>query len=197
MDGFSSKWGFSYTDVISNVVGVSAFYFQQKHWDEQKIQFKMSYWPIMHPSSKVISDSGLLETTLDARADGIFGLPVERFLKDYNGQTIWISFNLKSFFPSSNLPKWLALSVGYSGENMYGGFENKWAINNEHLTLDPLLYPRYRQYILALDYDLSRVRTQSPFLNTLLDVANMVKWPAPAIEYNRIDGFRFHLIFRN
>lgn len=197
MDGFSSKWGFSNSDVISNIVGVSAFYFQQKYWNAQKIQFKMSYWPISHPTDNIQSQSGSISTSIDARAAVLFGTPVERFLKDYNGQTIWISFNLKSFFQQSKLPEWLAISIGYSGQNMYGGFNNQWEIDNENLFIDPFKFPRHRQYILALDYDLSRIRTKSQFINTLLDVGNMIKWPAPALEYNRVDGLKFHLIFRN
>ncbi len=37
-------------------------------------------------------------------------------LKDYNGQTIWLSFNIHSFTKDSFLPKWLSLAVGYGGE---------------------------------------------------------------------------------
>ena len=47
-------------------------------------------------------------------------------LKDYNGQTYWLSANLKSFFPGSNIPPWLNVAIGYGADGMFGGFENKW-----------------------------------------------------------------------
>jgi hypothetical protein len=45
-------------------------------------------------------------------------------LKDYNGQTYWASANFKSFFPKSNLPPWLGVSVGYGAEGLFGAEEN-------------------------------------------------------------------------
>ena len=56
---------------------------------------------------------------------------VERMLKDYNGQTYWLSANLKSFFQGSNIPAWLNVAVGYGADGMFGGFENKW-IDEDH-----------------------------------------------------------------
>ena len=51
-------------------------------------------------------------------------------LKDYNGQTYWLSANLKSFFKKSNVPTWLNISVGYGAEGMFGATENIWMDNN-------------------------------------------------------------------
>lgn len=197
MDGFSSKWGFSYTDCIANVSGVASFAIQQKLWKEQRLSLKMSYWPINHPNDIVRSETGILSVPLSSRSDDLFGNGIEGLLKDYNGQTIWLSVDVSSFMKESKWPDWLSIAAGYSAENMYGGFQNTWEINDENFIADPILYPRYRQYILALDYNLSAVRTKSRFVNTFLDLLNMLKWPAPAIEYNRVDGFQFHLLFLN
>jgi hypothetical protein len=37
----------------------------------------------------------------------------EQMLKDYNGQTYWLSVNLHSFYKGSKIPKWLNLAIGY------------------------------------------------------------------------------------
>ena len=197
MDGFSSKWGFSNADFIANIVGVSGFVLQERLWKEQRLSLKTSYWPVSYPSDIVNSQSGAFSIPLSERADNLFGASLGRFLKDYNGQTIWLSVNVSSFMNNNIWPEWLSLAVGYSGENMYGGFNNQWAINDENFILDPNLYPRYRQFVLALDYNLSAFRSKSPFVNTLIDLLNLLKFPAPAIEYNRVEGLKFRLLFLN
>ncbi len=197
MDGFSSKWGFSNTDFIANIVGVSGFAIQEKLWHEQRLTFKMSYWPVNHPTDVINSETGVFSVPLDQRAEALFGSGIEGFLKDYNGQTIWLSVNVSSFLKDSKWPKWLSLAVGYSGENMYGGFSNIWELNDENIIVDPILYPRHRQFVLALDYNLSAFKSRSPFVNTLLELLDLLKFPAPAIEYNRVDGLKFRLLFLN
>ena len=197
LDGFSSKWGFSNTDFIANIVGVSGFALQQKLWREQRISLKMSYWPVSHPRDIVSSETGLFSLPLNQRAESLFGTGIESFLKDYNGQTIWLSFNISSFFKDSNWPEWLSLAIGYSGDNLYGGFENRWELNDENFILDQNLYPRQAQLILSLDYNLKSIHSNSPFVNTLLELLDLLKWPAPAIEYTKQDGLNFKLLFFN
>lgn len=198
MDGFSSEWGFSAADMLSNVAGVSSFVLQQKHWGEQRIRFKMSSWPKKYSTDLFTSETGLFETSIQARSETLFGNNFqERFLKDYNAQTIWLSVNPSSFMDTKKFPEWLAIAVGYSAENMFGGYSNSWEINDENIIIDPVLYPRYSQFILALDYDLSKIKTKSPFLKTVLGALNGIKFPAPAIEYNTLNEFRFYLVFRN
>lgn len=196
MDGFSENWGFSVWDMGYNVGGVFGYYIQEKLWQEQRIKLKMSYWPVTYSKDLIQSESGQAFTSLDQRTNQLFGGSIERFLKDYNGQTIWLSFNLKSFWSNSPLLDWLSLAIGYSGQQMFGGFENQWTSEGHTyvLTQD---FNRYKQIIVALDYDLSQIRTQSKFVNTLLDIGNLIKWPAPGLEYNPVDGFKFHIIFKN
>ncbi len=195
MDGFSSDWGFSVTDMVANVIGTSAFVLQEKKWGSQRIKLKMSYWPRKYSETRMNSETGLFSYTLADRAEALYGRGIEAFLKDYNGQTLWASFNLRSFFKKTNIPKWFSIAFGYSGENMFGGFRNVWELNDENVVLDSIAYPRYRQYILAIDYDLEYIQTDSPFVRTLLDILNAFKWPSPAIEYNNVDGLRFHILF--
>lgn len=198
MDGFSTEWGFSLSDVGANVLGTSLFYFQQKHWKEQRLQLKMSYWPVKYSKEPIPSENILLATSAYDRTVGLYGAGgIERFLKDYNGQTIWISANLSSFFPDSKLPKWLAIAGGYSAKNLYGGFGNEWEVDGGSLTLDDSLYPRVGQFVLAIDYDLSKIKHSTEFGKALFKVLNIFKFPAPGVEYNKQDGFRFRLVFLN
>jgi hypothetical protein len=66
----------------------------------------------------------------------------ERIIKDYNGQTYWLSVNLHSFFKQSKIPKWLNLAVGYGADGMLSG-------NGENTTLAALdSAQRSRQFYL-------------------------------------------------
>ena len=195
MDGFSTEWGFSWGDIGSNLVGTSLFYFQEKHWGQQIFRMKMSYWPVDYANTPLVSTAGEPFGSLQLRSESLFGQNgVERFLKDYNGQTIWISASLHHFFPEVKIPRWLALSFGYSGQNLYGGRSNQWQESGHTFNVD---IPRSRQFVLALDYNLSHIKTQKPFLKSLLNFANIFKWPAPALSYSTSEGFLFHIIFRN
>jgi len=136
-------------------------------------------------------------SSLQSRVDDLYGQSsLERFLKDYNAQTIWASANIYSLFPKTGIPKWLNLAFGYSGENMFGGFENSWQLNGETFELDSNMYPRYHQFILSLDADLNRIKTKNHFLNMLLSIVNGYKIPAPAVEYNSLGEWRFYILFR-
>lgn len=194
MDSFSDKWGFSIGDFAANAVGVGAFVTQQKAWGEQRINLKVSSWPQSYSAQNLISLSGNANTTVKDRSEDLFGSGyAESFLKDYNAQIIWASFNLKSFMSKeSNIPDWLNVAVGYGSENMLGGFENEWISENEIFRLDNDLYPRYKQYYLGLDIDLTRIKVKSPFLKSLLSVLNIFKLPLPAFEVNSQGKFKVH-----
>ncbi len=185
MDGFTNEWGFSYGDLGFNFLGTGLYYFQERYLHEQPLKLKMSYWPETYP------------VTLQSRADELYGTGTQKLLKDYNAQTYWLSIDPNFFFPESNWPEWLDIAVGYGTENLYGGFENSWMEGSEMITLESDAYPRSRKYLLAIDYDLTSISTRSSFLKAALGTLNMFKWPAPAIEYNKQDGFVFHLVFRN
>jgi len=198
MDGFSSGWGFSVTDLGANLLGTGGFYLQQKHWGEQRLRMKMSYWPVDYNSMPQSSETGLYEFTLRERSEALFGTSgIERFLKDYNGQTIWVSANVKSFWSESKWPSWLNLALGYSGHNIYGGFSNRWEINDENLSVNEAFYPRSGQWVLALDYDLTKIKTRRQLPKTLFKILNIFKWPAPGVSYDRDRGMVFHLVYRN
>lgn len=163
LDGFSAEWGASYGDWIANFGGAAMFVSQELVWKEQRFQLKMSYWPSEYAPLR----PNLLGSNLP-----------ERLLKDYNAQTYWLTCNVWSFLPNRNaskFPKWLNIAVGYGGNGMLGGFENP--AQFAHI-------PRYQQFYLSVDFDLTKIKTKSRFLKTLFRALSIIKIPAPAIEFS-------------
>ena len=129
---------------------------------------------------------------LNERADDLFGDSwAERMLKDYNGQTYWLSANLHSFMQEgSRFPRWLNVAVCYGGEGMISGHE-QW-VELENGTL--LWTERYRQWYLSPDIDLMQLPVRSPALRTFIRVISFIKFPMPALEWNKKGG-KLHWIY--
>ena len=158
------------------------FLSQELSWGEQRIAMKLSYRPVAY------------DVTLRERTESLFGRsPAERFLKDYNGQTIWLSANIRSFLPSARVPAWLNIAVGHGARTMLGGRENVWEDDNG-ITTDRSDVLRYRRFFLSLDIDLSRIPVKNRFLRSALSVVNIVKIPAPALEIDGRGRIRGHLL---
>lgn len=174
LDGKSAEWGWSWADFGANILGSGSFIAQELAWDDQRIKLKWSF------HKKTYSDA-----SLNKRSDELFGksLP-ERFLKDYNGQTYWASVNLKSFFPKTKLPGWLSVSVGYGAEGMFGGEENIATDENGTILFDRRDIKRYRQWYLAPDIDLSKIKTNKKGIKFILTVLSAFKFPAPSLEFS-------------
>ncbi|MEM8909975.1 MAG: DUF2279 domain-containing protein [Bacteroidota bacterium] len=198
LDGFSEEWGFSFGDIAFNTAGCALFIAQEMAWQEQKIILKFSAHPVSYPETQVLSSDGTSSTTLRDRARDLYGSNFnETFLKDYNSQTIWASFNIHAFLKNKpkGFPKWLNIAVGYGAENMYGGFSNRWETEGQQFAVDPALYPRYRQFYLSPDIDLTRIPIRNRFLRLLVNVVNMIKIPAPSLEINTQGQFKFHPVY--
>jgi hypothetical protein len=183
LDGFSKEWGFSLGDISANTFGAGLLVGQELLWREQKIQFKFS-----------THKKNYGEIMLNERANELYGksLP-EKFLKDYNAQTYWLSGNISALTHTKNIfPKWLNIAVGYGAENMLGGYTNQW---NKGLTTRYDL-TRYRQYYISPDIDFSKIKTKSKVLKSVFLFLNVIKFPAPALEYNSLHQTKFHwLVF--
>ena len=172
LDAHSARWGWSWADMGANVLGSGMFISQSLAWNEQRIQLKFSF----HRKS--------YNASTNARADDLFGSSLAaRTLKDYNGQTYWLSINLKSFFRESKLPAWLSIAGGYGAEGMLGGFENKWT-NTDGSIVTRYDIQRRRQYFFALDVDLTKIKTTNKSLRTMLNILNAIKLPSPALEFS-------------
>lgn len=183
LDGYSAKWGFSWSDMGANILGSGMYAGQHALWGEQRVLFKFS-------THKNIYQQGMLRD----RANALYGTSAgARIFKDYNAQTYWLSANLKSFMPDSKLPKWLNIAVGYGAKGMYGGYENIWTDDAgvQYNRTDVL---RLRQFYLSPDIDLSRIKTKSKFLNSFLSTFNL-KIPFPTLEINSNGTLKFHALY--
>jgi uncharacterized protein YfiM (DUF2279 family) len=173
-DGYSSQWGASLGDVAANVSGTALFVSQELLWKEQRIVPKFSFHTTPYASSR----------------PNVLGSSVsEQILKDYNGQTYWLSVNIHSFFKQSKLPKWLNVAVGYGAEGMITG--NEGLVNTVFLPESE----RYRQIYLSFDVDLTKIKTKSNLIKTLFLVFNTIKIPAPAIEIKGSGGIKWHYLY--
>nr|WP_315187681.1 DUF2279 domain-containing protein [uncultured Flavobacterium sp.] len=174
MDGYSSEWGASSGDILANASGTALYVSQEIFWDEQRITPKFSF----HTTQYSNCSPDVLGRSL-----------MEQILKDYNGQTYWLSINLFSFSKGSKIPKWLNLALGYGGDKMIAGNVEKSTPFGAQKT------ERYRQIYLSLDVDLTKIETKSHFLKTFFSVFNTIKIPAPTFEYSANEGLRGHILY--
>ena len=173
-DGYSANWGASWGDVAANVSGTALYVSQELLWKEQRIVPKFSFHTTPYAS---------------ARPNVLGNSVQEQILKDYNGQTYWLSANIYSFAKSSKIPKWLNIAVGYGAEGMITG--------NDEFT-NTIFLPeskRYRQFYLSLDVDLTKIETKSHFVKTVLTIFNTIKIPAPTFEIKGSGGTKLHFIY--
>ena len=157
LDGQSTEWGASSGDLLANTTGSLIAIAQALKWDEQRIQLKYSYFP---------------SEWANTNPEQLGGNHLQRTLKDYNGQNYWLTFNLKSLFDiqSVNFPQWLNVAVGHGANGMVSAYQKE----NDS--------PRRRQFLLSLDVDLTKVKTKSKILNTVLHSFGFIKFPMPTLE---------------
>lgn len=164
LDGYSDGYGASWGDVVADAAG-PAFYLGQKlTWGEIRIHPKLSF----HRTAYAPMRPALLGDDL-----------LSEIVKDYNGQTQWLSFDIDKF---TSFPKWLNVAVGYGAEEMIFARDGQ----NEADGLHP-----HRQFYLGLDIDLTAIRTRSSVVRTILDVVNLVRLPAPALQFSQ-QGTKFY-----
>jgi VanZ family protein len=177
-DGFSPTYGASYGDLIANGTGSLLFLSQQIAFKEQRIQFKFSFFPTSY--------SNLRPNTLGEN------LPT-KIIKDYNGQTYWLSSSPALWFNENinksdskiKFPKWLAFAVGYGANTMLYGSENQ---NNENG------YESSRTFYLSLDINWSQIKTKRKGLKLLFGAFDGIKIPFPALYYDTQKGFNSSLL---
>jgi len=168
-DGFSDAYGASTGDLMADAAGAAFYLGQTRLWHEVRIYPKFSF-----------HRTGYAAQRPDLLGDGLSG----EILKDYNGQTYWFSVDMDKFM---HFPKWLNLAAGYGAQGMlYARVEQNIAAGYA---------PPYRQYYLAMDFDLSAIKTRSKVVKTLIFIANMVKLPAPTVEFSSHHGTRFHVLY--
>ena len=173
LDGFSKGWGFSWGDMAANALGTALFVSQQSFFDRQILSVKYSYYPSQYSVYRpnVLGNNHL-----------------QRLIKDYNGQTYWLSANISAFLPKeSSFPKWLNVAFGYGADGLLGGFSNP-------VSTDIPLFDRNRNFYLSLDLDLTQIPVDNVWLKSLLHVFSFIKIPFPSLEFGS-DGVKFHPIY--
>lgn len=157
----------------ANAIGTGLYIVQEVLWGEQRLQLKYSFH----------------ETHFSAKRPNVLGNNfVETILKDYNGQTYWLSANIHSFFPESKLLKWLNLAMGYGVSGFFTGVYKTSVVAFQNQN-------RERRFYLSLDIDLTRITTQSYVLKTLFDIFNTIKTPFPTVEFIGKNDIKLRAIY--
>lgn len=176
MDGIHEGWGFSWGDMAANAFGSGLVIGQELLWNEQLIKYKFSYW----------------ESSYSKRANGFLGeTTLNRLLKDYNGHTYWFSMPINKLIQRREIPSWLNIAVGYGANGMFGEFENISIYNGVEIAPTT----RYRQYLLSLDVDWTKIKTHSKFLKTVLTGMTFIKLPFPAFEISSEGNLKGYLLY--
>lgn len=171
LDGYSDGWGASPGDILANAAGTGLLIGQELLWNEQRITLKYSFH----------------QTEIAKQRPNTLGKNyLQQTLKDYNGQTYWLSANIWSFNKESSFPKWINIALGYGADEMFYG--NSKAGNT-------MLQDPYRQFYLSLDLDLTKIKTNSELLKTIFSIVNFIKIPAPTLEISSKGDISFHYLY--
>lgn len=169
MDGYSSGWGFSWGDMGANALGSGLAIGQKLLWNEQRIQLKFSFY--QSPFAKYRTDQ--LGKSLSTQ-----------ILKDYNGQTYWLSINPSSFLKKdTRFPKWINVAFGYGASGMLGARYNNVLAQDKNG--NTFYFSRYRQGYFSLDVDFTRIKTKSKVLKAVFSCINAIKIPFPNLELSQ------------
>lgn len=174
LDGHSSNWGASSGDILANATGTALYISQELLWKEQRIIPKFSF----HTTQYAALRPNVLGESFS-----------EQMLKDYNGQTYWLSVNLHSFFATSKIPQWLNVAFGYGADGMIYSKNN-----SDSLEYFPNV-TSFRQFYVSFDADLTKIKTNSHVLKTLFSIVNMIKIPAPTLEINGNGTVEFYAFY--
>lgn len=167
MDGFSSGWGFSGADMLANGLGVGLAFSQDFFFKRQIIIPKFSF----------------SRTSYAAVRPEILGSTYTgQLLKDYNGQTYWVSLPVATFLKLPKRFHWICISLGYGCDAKLVGSQDTWNGFNAR-----------RQVYLSLDIDCANLAPKHPKLNKVLTHLNWIKVPFPSLEFST-DKTRFHWI---
>ena len=171
-DGFSKNWGFSWYDIISNGIGTFLFASQEHYLKKQLVKVKFS--------SHMTELAGYRPNLLGKNK-------IERILKDYNGQTYWLTFDFNNKIQERvKVFKYLNFSLGYSIDGFVG------ARNNNILNCSKCNeITRQSQLLFSIDLDLSEIKTKNRLLELILNSFSVIKFPAPTLILQGENEFRW------
>lgn len=175
LDGFSPEYGASFTDLGANAAGALVYYVQFKSNTTDYFTFKYSY-----------RNSGLSQY----RPKLLGANSPERWLKDYNAQTYWLSLNIKKISGLEKFPNWLNLAIGYGANGLLGGKTNPG--QNEMGEVLPDL-SRKREWALSFDINLEKLFPSKKGVNRAFRIVSFIKIPLPGvvISKNEAPQWRF------
>jgi uncharacterized protein YfiM (DUF2279 family) len=168
LDGRNAEWGFSWYDMAANAVGSTFFLAQQSLWKEQRLLLKFSY----HSTEYANYRPNVLGSNFQ-----------ERLLKDYNGQTYWMSFSPKEFSENWLLPSWLCFSFGYSVEEKLVG-------DKDIYVSDLKSFQARRQYLFSVDLDVRKLPIKRKWIKAIIHPLHYIKIPFPTLilDGNKLKG---------
>lgn len=176
-DGFNAEWGFSKGDMLANITGSALFVAQQLAWGEQKARLKFSF----HKTIYAKYNKGELGAN-----------KWQSWLKDYNGQTYWLSINPASFMKSNtSFPQWLNVSMGIGADGMIGARTNPSKIGDVVIPE----FKRQHRFLFSVDADLKRIGNKNMDPHILLTFPNIMKFPAPALEFKKGTAVKYHWLY--
>lgn len=174
-DGIYEGWGFSWSDVGANSLGSALVIGQELAFHEQIIKYKFTFSHSPYAS----------------QANGYLGNGFDELMYDYNAHSYWLSFGINRLIHYDKIPDWLNIALGYSAGGMYGEFENK---TSYHGVLIPET-ERYRQFLLSLDVDFTKIPVKNKFLKKVFNSMFMIKIPFPTLEINTKGEVNFYPIY--
>ena len=167
LDGFMPAYGASWADLLANAAGSGLYYGQAAlspghRWLKPKFSFAPS--PFAHLRPQLLGKNW-----------------AEQLLKDYNGQTYWLSLA-----PSGQMAKawqqhlpWLRVAVGHGATGMVRAREDQNRAAG---------HQSRRRFLVGLDLDLAYLREKTdlaPGWEIVLAGLEMYRLPMPTIELGR------------
>lgn len=176
LDGYSIEWGFSIYDVIGNGLGTMLYTFQERKFKNQPFKIKFS----SHKSTYASCRPSLLGENR-----------LQQILKDYNGQTYWLTFNYNELWNKRiKLFDYIDFAFGYSIDGFTGGHNNPEISSCNCLINDCNNLKRTSQFIFSVDLNTSKIKNKHPILRKFLLPFDIIKIPFPAFILNNTRNFR-------
>src|SRR5260221_2463577 len=179
LDGFSINYGASPADLLANGFGSFFCYGYVSYKIISSVIPRFSF----HTTAFSLMRPELLGSTF-----------AQQTLKDYNGQTYWLSVDINSILNRKVFPSWLMLTIGYGAEGLLGGHDNVWQ-NFSGKTIDHSGIVRTKRFFISVDLNVLVLRSKNKVFNYLFAPFVLLKFPTPAIEFNAERGIVFHPIY--
>lgn len=164
-DGFAPGWGFDPVDMGADLIGSAYPYLQKKIPFLQDFTFKWSYWPSASPYYTRVDEINKND---------------QFFTDDYEGQTFWLSVNVRNYMPESIKSFWpdfLNLAAGMSVKHLDGSGGGDYV------------------FLVSPDISLQKLfKPDSEFLNKLFYYLDCIHIPLPAIQVSpQFKGYAIYL----